>query len=73
MPEGFEYRTSTGLGEHKQNLACTKTQKKGAVIPQETKAKLHASVGGSPVEVWVGRGSPQGWDHWQQQSGKVPP
>ena len=29
----------------------------GAVTPQETEPKLHASVGGSPVEAWVGRGS----------------
>jgi len=37
-----------------------KTRRKGAVIPQETEAKLPASVGGSPVEVWLGGGSPQG-------------
>ena len=30
-----------------------------------------ASVGGSPVEVWVTGGSPLGWGHWQQQSWKV--
>ena len=30
------------------------------MTPQKTKPKLSASVGGSPVEVWVGRGSPQG-------------
>ena len=28
---------------------------------QETEPKLPTSVGGPPVEVWVGRGSPQGW------------
>ena len=63
---GFDYKTSTGLGEtdsspggHKQNLAHTKTQRK-AVTPQETEANLPASAGRSPVEVWVGRGSPQG-------------
>ena len=28
-----------------QNLACTKTQRKGAVTPQETEPKLPASVG----------------------------
>ena len=39
--------------------------------PQETEPKLGTSVGGSPVEVWVGRGSPQGLGHWQQQSEKV--
>ena len=42
------------------------------MIPQETEPKLSASVGGSPVEAWVGRGSPQGWGYWQQQSGKAP-
>ena len=38
---------------------------------QETKPKLPPSVGRSPVEVWISRGSPQGWRHWQQQSRKV--
>ena len=42
--------TDSSLRGHKQNLVCTKTQKKGAVIPQETQLKLPASVGGSPVE-----------------------
>ena len=50
-PAGFDYKTSGGnrdssLGGHKQNLACTKTQRKGAVTPQETEPD---SVGGSPV------------------------
>ena len=31
--------------------------------PKETEAKPPASVGGPPVEVWVGRGSPQGHGH----------
>ena len=64
---GLDYKTSTGLGEtdsshggHKQNLACTKTQRGGAVTPQETESELPAGVGGSPMEVWVGRGSKQG-------------
>ena len=60
------------LGGHKQNLAWTKTQKKGTVAPQETEPKPPASVGGSPAEVWVSRGSSQGWEDWQQLSGKVP-
>ena len=54
---GFDYKTSTALGEtdsslggHKQNLAYTRTQGKGAVIPQETEPDLSASVGGSSVE-----------------------
>ena len=62
----------SSLGGHKQNLVCTKTRRKGALTPQDTEPKLPASVEGSPVEVWVGRGSPQGWEYWQQQSGKVP-
>ena len=42
---------------------CThqETQRKGAVTPQETEPKLPASVGGCPVEAWVGRGSQWGW------------
>ena len=74
---GFDYRPFRGLGEteapvlrrHKQNFACTKTQRKGTVNPQETEPKLPVSVGGPPVEAWVGRDSPQG--HWQQQARKV--
>ena len=54
-----------------QNLVCTKTQKKGSVTPEETELKLSASVGESPVDTWIGRGSPQGWGHWQQQFWKV--
>ena len=42
------------------------------MTPQETETKLPASVGGSLVEAWVSRGSPQGWRYWQQLSGKVP-
>ena len=67
---GFDYKTSTGLGEtdsslggHKQNLVHTKTQRK-AENPQETEPNLPASVGRSPVEAWVGRGLPQGQRHW---------
>ena len=69
---GFDYKPSKGLretdsrlGGHKQNFACTKTQRKGAVTPQETEPKLPASVGGPPVKEWVGRGSPQGRGHWK--------
>jgi len=77
---GFDYRTSTGLGEieteflggtNKQNLVCTKTQGKAAVMPPtspphqppETEPDLPASVAGSPVEVWVGSSSLWGWGH----------
>ena len=53
-----EKRTSS-LGRHKHNLAHTKTQRKEAVTSQETEPKQLAGVGGSLVEVLVGRGSPQ--------------
>ena len=46
-------------------------QGKGAVTPQETEPDLPASVGGSPVEVWVVSGSLWGQGHWQQQSWEV--
>ena len=70
-PAGLDYKTSTRLGEtwdsslggHKQNFPHTKTQRKGA------------SVGGSPVEeVWVRKGSPQGWAHlaWKVLLGVYP-
>ena len=49
--------TDSSFRGHKQNLACTKTQRKGTVTPQETDPKPPASVGGSAVEVWVDRGS----------------
>ena len=42
-----------------------KTQRRGAVIPQETEPKLFANVGGSPVEAWASRASPQGLGHWK--------
>ena len=56
---GFDYRPSRGLretetpslGGHKQNFACTKTQRRGAVSPEETEPKLPDSVGGPAVEV----------------------
>ena len=54
---GFDYRTSTGLGEtetlgrHKQNLVFTRTQGKGTVIPQETEPDLPVSAWGSPAKV----------------------
>ena len=54
-------KTDSSLAGHKQNLLCTKTQKKG-VTPQETEPKLPASVGWFPVgEARIGRGSPQEW------------
>ena len=40
--------------------------------PRETEAKLPARVGGSPVEAWVSRGSPQGWGHGSSCLGRSP-
>ena len=49
-----------------QNLVYTKTQKEGSVTPEETELKLPATVvGGSPVDTWIDRGSPQRWGHWK--------
>ena len=48
-------------------LVHTRTQEKGAVTPQETDPDLPMSVQESPVEVWVGGGLLQGWDHCVQQ------
>ena len=73
-------RDSTLRG-HKQNLSCTRTQEKGAVTPQETEPDLPASVGGSPVKIWVSSGSPQGWEmaaavlgsaSWREASWRLP-
>ena len=55
---GFDYRTSTEfgkqtLGGHKQNLVRTRTQEKGAVIPQETELGLAVNVQESLAEAWV--------------------
>ena len=65
---GFQGNRDSSTGGHKQNFAHTKTQRKGAVNPQETEPKLPASVAGPPVEMWVawvGRGSPQEQGHWK--------
>ena len=40
------------LGGHKQNLVHIRTQKKGAVTPQEPDPDLPVSVQESPAEVW---------------------
>ena len=63
---GFDYRTYIGLGKqtlggHKQNLVSTRTQEKGAVIPQETDPNLPVNVQESLVEAWVSGGLLQGW------------
>ena len=49
--------------EGTNNLACTTTQEKGAVSPQETDPDLPVSVQESPAEVWVGGGWLHGWGH----------
>ena len=47
-----------------QNLVCTKIQGKGAVTPQRPESDISASsVGGSPVEASVSRGSSREWGH----------
>ena len=48
------------LGGHKQNVVCTRTQEKGAMIPRETDPDLPGSVQESPVEAWVDGGLLQG-------------
>ena len=60
---GFDYRTFRGLEErdssldgHKQNFARTKTQRKGAVYPEETEPKLPAVLEGLLLEARVSRG-----------------
>ena len=71
-PVGFDYRTSTGLGEkilgeHRQNLVHTRTQEKGAVTSQETDPDFPVSVQESLAEAWVGGGLLQGWGHCMPQ------
>ena len=62
------YRTGenrdSSLRGHKQNLVCTKTQKKRAGTPQETEPKLPASVGG------ISRASLQGWGTGSSNPGR---
>ena len=65
---GFDYRTYMGLGKqtfggHKQNLVSTRTQEKGAVIPQETDPNLPVNVQESLVEAWVSGGLLLGQEH----------
>ena len=58
-PQSCQSLHKTGkqtLGGHKENLMCTRTQKKGAVTPQETDPDLPGSVQESPADVWVGGG-----------------
>ena len=52
-------KPSTLVG-HKRILVYTRTQEKGAVSPQDTELDLPTSVGGFPLEEWVGSGL--SWD-----------
>ena len=47
------------------NLSGKLPEGKEAVMSQKIKPKLPTSVGGPPIELWVGRGSPQGWGPWK--------
>ena len=51
------------LAGNKQNLLCTRTQEKGAVIPQETEPELPVSTQESSVKAWVDSGLPWGQGH----------
>ena len=66
--QGFGYRTNTRLGKqilggHKQNLVCTRTQKKEAVTPEETGPDLPVTVQESRVEACAAGGLLQGQGH----------
>ena len=52
LPQDWGNRLLT-LGGHKQNLVCTGTQEKGAVISQETELDMPVSVREPPMEAWV--------------------
>ena len=54
-------------GGHKQGLAHTRTQGRGAATPQETLTEP-VRIWGSPEEEWAGSGLPQQWGHWRRQS-----
>ena len=51
------------LGGHKQNLAHTRNQEKGAVTPQEIDPDLPMSVQESLAEAWVSGALLQDWGH----------
>ena len=51
-------------------LVCTRTQEKGAVIPQDTDLDLPRSVQESSVEVWVGGGLLQSWRQGSFEGGR---
>ena len=65
LPQDWGTETPV-LDSRNKILSVVRSRGKEQNPPQETEAKLPVSVGGSPVEAWVGRGSPQGRGHWQQ-------
>ena len=56
---------------YKKNLVCTKTQRKGAMTPQETESK-HLLVLEGLLWRLDQQGLTPGMGHWQRQSWKVP-
>ena len=64
------YPLGPKIAAHKQNLVCTKTQRKGGVTPEEIKPHLPVIVVGSPVKVWVGSGSPWEWNTGSSSPGR---
>ena len=74
---GFDYRSSTGLGEqalggHEQSLVLTRTQEKGAVALQETD-RLAVSIWESLAEVRVNSQGHCLQQSWQLQHAHVSP
>ena len=66
LPELTQYWENR-CGGNKQNIACTRTQEKGAVTPQKADPDLPERVQESPAEAWVGGGLLQGLEHLGQQ------
>ena len=62
-PPDLRQNWGNRLLEGTNRTLCTRTQEKGAVIPQETDPDLPVSVQESPAEAWVGGGLLQGWGH----------
>jgi len=56
----LELQEETDSWRAQKNPVCTRSQKNGAVIPQETDSDLPVSVQESLAEVWVGGGLLQG-------------
>ena len=79
-PKEFDYRTSTGLGETETPVMEGTNKTLGVPRPRGKEQWPHRSMSAGPSNyllvleglLWVSRGPPQGWGHWQQQSWKVP-